>query len=231
MNQIELNNTGVNSLIKKMEKHETNIENQKKVIEEINNNIININKNLKNLKSELKSIKNFTKNINKKNNKNNKENSLKKEIINNYKKDKEKSFFSFENLESNKNGILKLLFGINLITMIIAIYIWTSINKMKIQLGVEKINEEEFNKKLLVINLVNELSVSSFGNIKGYVEKRVNSKDNNNEKYNRELFEINDDLFEEEINKNHIEYEKPDITNKILYNKNNVFIIIFVIKD
>ena len=28
MNQIELNNTGVNSLIKKMEKHETNIENQ-----------------------------------------------------------------------------------------------------------------------------------------------------------------------------------------------------------
>ena len=76
-----------------------------------------------------------------------------------HKKDKEKSFFSFENLESNKNGILKLLFGINLITMIIAIYIWTSINKMKIQLGVEKINEEEFNKKLLVINLVNELSV------------------------------------------------------------------------
>ena len=231
MNQIEFNNTGVNSLIKKMEKHETNIENQKKVIEEINNNIININKNLKNLKSELKSIKNFTKNINKKNNKNNKENSLKKEIINKYNKDKKKSFFSFENLESNKNGILKLLFGINLITMIIAIYIWTSINKMKIQLEVEKINEEEFNKKLLVINLVNELSVSSFGNIKGYVEKRINSKEKNNEKFNRELFEINDDLFEEEINKNHIEYEKPDITNKILYNKNNVFIIIFVIKD
>ena len=61
--------------------------------------------------------------------------------------------------------------------------------------------------------MVNELSVSSFGNIKGYVEKRINSKEKNNEKFNRELFEINDDLFEEEINKNHIEYEKPDITN------------------
>ena len=97
--------------------------------------------------------------------------------------------------------------------MIIAIYIWTSINKMKIQLEVEKINEEEFNKKLIVINMLNELSISSFGNIKRYVEKKINSKEKNNEKYKRKLYEINDDLFKEEINKNNIEYEKPDITN------------------
>ena len=99
----------------------------------------------------------------------------------------------------------------------IAIYIWSSISKMKIELGVEKINEEEFNKKLIVINMLNELSISSFGNIKRYVEKKINSKEKNNEKYKRKLYEINDDLFKEEINKNNIEYEKTDIIN----NKNN----------
>ena len=116
--------------------------------------------------------------------------------------------------------------------MIIAFYIWTSISKLKIELRVEKINEEEFNKKLMVINMVNELSVSSFGNIKKYIEKKKNSKEKNNEKQKRKLYEINDDLFKEEINKNYIEYEKPGITNndnnkikdkklKILYDDHN----------
>ena len=79
-----------------------------------------------------------------------------------------------------KEGILKLLFGINLITMIIAIYIWNSISILKIELGVEKINEVEFNKKLMVFNMVNELSVSSFNNIKRHIEKKINSKEKNN---------------------------------------------------
>ena len=193
-----------------MAKLDTNIENQKNIIEDINNNIININNNLKNIKSEIKSFKNVTKNINKQKDKNNNKNNLKKEIINNYNKDKNKSFYSFE---TNKKGILKLLFGFNLITMIIVIYIWTSISKIKIELGVEKINEEEFNKKLMIMNIVNELSVSSFGNIKRYVEKKINSNQKNNEKHKRELYEINDDLFKKEINKNHIEYGKPDIIN------------------
>jgi hypothetical protein len=216
-NQIEFNNNGVNSLIKEMTKLDTNIENQKAKIEVINNNIININKNLTDIKSELKSIKNFAKNIKNQNDKNNNKNNLKKEIINKSNKDKKYSFFSFENLISNKNRILKLLFGFNLITIMIAIYIWSSISKMKIELGFEKINEEEFNKKLIVINMLNELSISSFGNIKRYVEKKINSKEKNNEKYKRKLYEINDDLFKEEINKNNIEYEKTDIIN----NKNN----------
>ena len=210
ISQIEFINTEVNSLIKEMAKLDTNIENQKNVIEDINNNIININNNLKNIKSEIKSFKNVTKNINKQKDKNNNKNNLKKEIINNYNKDKNKSFYSFE---TNKKGILKLLFGFNLITMIIVIYIWTSISKIKIELGVEKINEEEFNKKLMIMNIVNELSVSSFGNIKRYVEKKINSNQKNNEKHKRELYEINDDLFKKEINKNHIEYGKPDIIN------------------
>ena len=216
-NQIEFNNNGVNSLIKEMTKLDTNIERQKTKIEVINNNIININKNLTDIKSELKSIKNFAKNIKNQNDKNNNKNNLKKEIINKSNKDKKYSFFSFENLISNKNRILKLLFGFNLITIMIAIYIWSSISKMKIELGFEKINEEEFNKKLIVINMLNELSISSFGNIKRYVEKKINSKEKNNEKYKRKLYEINDDLFKEEINKNNIEYEKTDIIN----NKNN----------
>ena len=231
INQIEFNKTGVNSLIKEMTKLDTNIESQNNIIEDINKNIININNNLMNIKSELKTIKNFTKNINKQNDKNNNQISLTKEFINKN-KDKKKSFFSFENLELNKNGILKLLFGFNLITMIIAFYIWTSISKLKLELGVEKINEEEFNKKLMVINMVNELSVSSFGNIKKYIEKKKNSKEKNNEKQKRKLYEINDDLFKEEINKNHIEYKKSSITNndnnkikdkkfKILYDDHN----------
>ena len=165
-----------------MKKLDTRIQNQKNIIENINNNIININNILKNIKSELKLIKNFTKNINKQNEKNNAiiENNFKKEIINNYNKDKKKSFCSFDFLESYKEGILKLLFGINLITMIIAIYIWNSISILKIELGVEKINEVEFNKKLMVFNMVNELSVSSFNNIKRHIEKKINSKEKNN---------------------------------------------------
>ena len=165
-----------------MTKLDTRIQNQKNIIENINNNIININNILKNIKSELKLIKNFTKNINKQNEKNNAiiENNFKKEIINNYNKDKKKSFCSFDFLESYKEGILKLLFGINLITMIIAIYIWNSISILKIELGVEKINEVEFNKKLMVFNMVNELSVSSFNNIKRHIEKKINSKEKNN---------------------------------------------------
>ena len=53
-----------------MIKLDTRIQNQKNIIEDINNNIININNILKNIKSEIKLTKNFTKNI-KKNEKNN----------------------------------------------------------------------------------------------------------------------------------------------------------------
>ena len=101
-------------------------------------------------------------------------------MINNYnKKEKKESFFSFEKLESYKRGVLKLLFGFNLIAMIITIYIFISINKLKVELNVEKINEVEFNKKLMVINMINELTVSSFGSIKRYIEKKINSKEKN----------------------------------------------------
>ena len=64
--------------------------------------------------------------------------------------------------------------------MIIAIYIWNSISILKIELGVEKINEVEFNKKLKFLNMVNELNVSSFNNIKRHIEKKINSKEKNN---------------------------------------------------
>lgn len=224
INQIDFINIGINSLIKEMAKLDTSIESHKNIIEDINHNIININNNLKKIKSELKAIKNSTKNISKQNDKNNNEKNLKKEIINNYNKDIKNYFFSFENLESNKKGILKLLFGFNLITMIIGIYIWTSITKLKLELGIEKINEVEFNKKLMAINMINELSVSSFGNIKRYIEKKINSKEKSFKKHKRELYEVNDDLFKKEINKNNIEYEKPDIkineNNKIKDKKN-----------
>lgn len=82
----------------------------------------------------------------------------------------------------------------------IAIYIWTSISKLKIELGIEKINEVEFNKKLMAINMVNELSVSSFGNIKRFIEKKINSKEKSFENHKSELYEINNDLFKKEIN-------------------------------
>ena len=51
------------------------------------------------------------------------------------------------------------------------------------------------------------------GILKDTLKKKINSNQKNNEKHKRELYETNDDLFKKEINKNHIEYGKPDIIN------------------
>ena len=197
-----------------MAKINTNIEKQKNIIEGIKSNIVNINNNLKNLKSDIQSIWDLTKKMNKRNDKNNiNKNEFKKLNNNQENKDNEETFLCFENLKLNRNGILLLLFLFNIITLLVASNILTSINKMKCQLGVEKINEKEFNKKLKIMNVLNEFSMGSFDKIKTKIKKRLNIKDKINGNNKRKMYEKNDNLLMEKNNKNNIEYRKSNITN------------------
>ena len=141
ISQIEDTNNGIDLLTKHMAKINTNIEKQKNIIEGIKSNIVNINNNLKNLKSDIQSIWDLTKKMNKRNDKNNiNKNEFKKLNNNQENKDNEETFLCFENLKLNRNGILLLLFLFNIITLLVASNILTSINKMKFQLKNEKIN-------------------------------------------------------------------------------------------
>jgi hypothetical protein len=214
ISQIEDTNNGIDLLTKHMAKINTNIEKQKNIIEGIKSNIININNNLKNLKSDIQSIWDLTKKMNKRNDKNNiNKNEFKKLNNNQENKDNEETFLCFENLKLNRNGILLLLFLFNIITLLVASNILTSINKMKCQLGVEKINEKEFNKKLKIMNVLNEFSMGSFDIIKTKIKKRLNIKDKINGNNKRKMYEKNDNLLLEKNNKNNIEYRKSNITN------------------
>ena len=206
INQIEDTNNGIDLLSKHMEKLDTSIEKQKNIIENINNNIININNNLKNLKSYIKSISNLTKKMSKRNDKNNiNKNKFKKSNFNQENKDNEESFLCFENLKLNRNGILLLLFLFNLIALLVLYNILASINKIKHELGVEKINKEEFNKKLEIMYMVNEFSMDSFDIIKKKIKKKLNTNEKNNGKNKRKMQEINDKI--------NIEYKKSNISN------------------
>ncbi len=204
ISQIEDNNNGIDLLTKHMAKLNTSIEKQKNIIEDINSNIININNNLKNLKSDIKSISDLTKKMKKRKDKNN-INKNKFEQSSNYqeKKDNEESFLCFENLKLNRNGILLLLFLFNLITLLVAYRILTSINRMKNELGAEKLNEEDFNKKLQIMNMVNEFSMGSFDIIRKKIKQKLNQKEKSNGNNKRKMSEIND--------KKAIEYKKPNI--------------------
>ena len=214
ISQIEDTNNGIDLLTKHMAKINTNIEKQKNIIEGIKSNIVNINNNLKNLKSDIQSIWDLTKKMNKRNDKNNiNKNEFKKLNNNQENKDNEETFLCFENLKLNRNGILLLLFLFNIITLLVASNILTSINKMKFQLGVEKINEKEFNKKLKIMNVLNEFSMGSFDKIKTKIKKRLNIKDKINGNNKRKMYEKNDNLLLEKNNKNNIEYRKSNITN------------------
>ena len=214
ISQIEDTNNGIDLLTKHMAKINTNIEKQKNIIEGIKSNIININNNLKNLKSDIQSIFDLTKKMSKRNDKNNiNKNEFKKLNNNQENKDNEETFLCFENLKLNRNGILLLLFLFNIITLLVASNILTSINKMKCQLGVEKINEKEFNKKLKIMNVLNEFSMGSFDIIKTKIKKRLNIKDKINGNNKRQMYEKNDNLLLEKNNKNNIEYRKSNITN------------------
>ena len=214
ISQIEDTNNGIDLLTKHMAKINTNIEKQKNIIEGIKSNIVNINNNLKNLKSDIQSIWDLTKKMNKRNDKNNiNKNEFKKLNNNQENKDNEETFLCFENLKLNRNGILLLLFLFNIITLLVASNILTSINKMKCQLGVEKINEKEFNKKLKIMNVLNEFSMGSFDIIKTKIKKRLNIKDKINGNNKRKMYEKNDKLLLEKNNKNNIEYRKSNITN------------------
>ena len=214
ISQIEDTNNGIDLLTKHMAKINTNIEKQKNIIEGIKSNIVNINNNLKNLKSDIQSIWDLAKKMNKRNDKNNiNKNEFKKLNNNQENKDNEETFLCFENLKLNRNGILLLLFLFNIITLLVASNILTSINKMKCQLGVEKINEKEFNKKLKIMNVLNEFSMGSFDIIKTKIKKRLNIKDKINGNNKRKMYEKNDNLLMEKNNKNNIEYRKSNITN------------------
>ena len=214
ISQIEDTNNGIDLLTKHMAKINTNIEKQKNIIEGIKSNIVNINNNLKNLKSDIQSIFDLTKKMSKRNDKNNiNKNEFKKLNNNQENKDNEETFLCFENLKLNRNGILLLLFLFNIITLLVASNILTSINKMKCQLGVEKINEKEFNKKLKIMNVLNEFSMGSFDIIKTKIKKRLNIKDKINGNNKRKMYEKNDNLLLEKNNKNNIEYRKSNITN------------------
>ena len=214
ISQIEDTNNGIDLLTKHMAKINTNIEKQKNIIEGIKSNIVNINNNLKNLKSDIQSIWDLAKKMNKRNDKNNiNKNEFKKLNNNQENKDNEETFLCFENLKLNRNGILLLLFLFNIITLLVASNILTSINKMKFQLGVEKINEKEFNKKLKIMNVLNEFSMGSFDIIKTKIKKRLNIKDKINGNNKRKMYEKNDNLLLEKNNKNNIEYRKSNITN------------------
>ena len=214
ISQIEDTNNGIDLLTKHMAKINTNIEKQKNIIEGIKSNIVNINNNLKNLKSDIQSICDLIKKMNKRNDKNNiNKNEFKKLNNNQENKDNEETFLCFENLKLNRNGILLLLFLFNIITLLVASNILTSINKMKCQLGVEKINEKEFNKKLKIMNVLNEFSMGSFDIIKTKIKKRLNIKDKINGNNKRKMYEKNDNLLLEKNNKNNIEYRKSNITN------------------
>ena len=214
ISQIEDTNNGIDLLTKHMAKINTNIEKQKNIIEGIKSNIVNINNNLKNLKSDIQSIFDLTKKMSKRNDKNNiNKNEFKKLNNNQENKDNQETFLCFENLKLNRNGILLLLFLFNIITLLVASNILTSINKMKCQLGVEKINEKEFNKKLKIMNVLNEFSMGSFDIIKTKIKKRLNIKDKINGNNKRKMYEKNDNLLLEKNNKNNIEYRKSNITN------------------
>ena len=214
ISQIEDTNNGIDLLTKHMAKINTNIEKQKNIIEGIKSNIVNINNNLKNLKSDIQSIFDLTKKMSKRNDKNNiNKNEFKKLNNNQENKDNEETFLCFENLKLNRNGILLLLFLFNIITLLVASNILTSINKMKCQLGVKKINEKEFNKKLKIMNVLNEFSMGSFDIIKTKIKKRLNIKDKINGNNKRKMYEKNDNLLLEKNNKNNIEYRKSNITN------------------
>lgn len=214
ISQIEDNNNGIDLLTKHMAKLNTSIEKQKNIIEDINSNIININNNLKNLKSDIKSISDLTKKMKKRKDKNN-INKNKFEQSSNYqeKKDNEESFLCFENVKLNRNGILLLLFLFNLITLLVAYRILTSINRMKNELGAEKLNEEDFNKKLQIMNMVNEFSMGSFDIIRKKIKQKLNQKEKSNGNNKRKMSEINDIKA--------IEYKKPNINDNININSSS----------
>jgi hypothetical protein len=213
INQIEDNNNGIDLLSKNMAKLDTCFEKQKNIIEDINNNIININNNLKNLKSYIKSISNLTKKMSKKNDKNNiNKNKFKKSNFNQENKDNEESFLCFDNLKLNRNGILLLLFLFNLIVLLASYNILSSIKKMNYELRVEKVNEEEYNQKLKIINLVNEFSLHSYDIVKKKIKQRLNTKYKNNGKNKRKMLEINDNLLLKKNNKKNFENKKPNIS-------------------
>ena len=208
INQIKDNNNGNDLLAKHIEKLDTDIEKQKNIIENINSNIININNKLKNLKSDIKSIINLTKKINIGNDKNiiNK-NKFKKSQINQENKDNEETF-----LKKNRNRILLLLFLFNLIALLASYNILSSIKKMNYELRVEKVNEEEYNQKLKIINLVNEFSLHSYDIVKKKIKQRLNTKFKNNGKNKRKMLEINDNLLLKKNNKKNFENKKPNIS-------------------
>ena len=204
INQIEDNNNGIDLLSKNMAKLDTRFEKQKNIIEDINNNIININNNLKNLKSYIKSISNLTKKMNKRNDTNN----INKSKISNFNqenKDNKESFLCFENLKLKRNGILLLLLLFNLITLLVSYNIFSSINKMKYEIEVEKINEKDFNKKLKIMNMINECSIDSFDLLKKIIKQELNTNEKNNGKNKRKMQEISDKII--------IEYKNPNISN------------------
>ena len=204
INQIEDNNNGIDLLSKNMAKLDTRFEKQKNIIEDINNNIININNNLKNLKSYIKSISNLTKKMSKRNDTNN----INKSKISNFNqenKDNKESFLCFENLKLKRKGILLLLLLFNLITLFVSYNIFSSINKMKYELEVEKINEEDFNKKLKIMNMINEYSIDSFDLIKKIIKQELNTNEKNNGKNKRKMQEISDKI--------NIEYKNLNISN------------------
>ena len=204
INQIEDNNNGIDLLSKNMAKLDTRFEKQKNIIEDINNNIININNNLKNLKSYIKSISNLTKKMSKRNDTNN-INKSKIPNFNQENKDNKESFLCFENLKLKLKGILLLLLLFNLITLFVSYNIFSSINKMKYELEVEKINEEDFNKKLKIMNMINECSIDSFDLIKKIIKQELKTNEKNNGKNKRKMQEISDKII--------IEYKNPNISN------------------
>ena len=217
IDQIRDNNKGINTLSKKMAKIEKNINNQNNIINNINNNIDNINNNIKKIKNNINIVNNiiYKSNSYKINNKNNNINNNKKDrkiIENNVRKKDKEVLFCYKNLKKSKNKIIQILFTFNLIAILLSIYMWNSIKKLKSIKGNQKIKEEENKKKFLIMNLLNDINLN--------IIKNKNNK-NVEQKKLKKLSELN--AIDENIKK-YINNENSLFGNEkeILFFKNSI---------
>ena len=182
--KIQYNVNKLNEVDEQMIKIEKNIEGQNLIAKEIESNITNINNNIKNIKNNINEIKNinlnqenkslvkekeeFLHNIQKNNNEISKSINMNKSVdIRNILKTNNKSRNYIENKTNNndlknliknkdnlKNKSLLLIFGCNLISVLIVVYLIFLIYQIKNELDNNKIEEDKFQQKFKILSIL-----------------------------------------------------------------------------
>ena len=218
--KIQYNVNKLNEVDEQMIKIEKNIEGQNLIAKEIESNITNINNNIKNIKNNINEIKNinlnpenkssvkkkeeFLHNIQKNNNEISKSINMNKSVdIRNILKTNNKSRNYIENKTNNndlknliknkdnlKNKSLLLIFGCNLISVLIVVYLIFLIYQIKNELDNNKIEEDKFQQKFKILSILNQNSQNKsdiLKNIRKIKEYKKQKQIKLNEEENKKL--------------------------------------------